>query len=628
VGQTNSENRELEYRTISFVPVSRLQHLSRAADKHHNKSSLPHQRGPVRSNTVCDTDSTYILIDSIVLTLSFVDRHEIVVRGLGMASAPATYPLHHQGTMRDRAELVRTRIPIELQAVFVTSQQGHHQLCRAPPNQLAATTFCRSQKAVDDGSLPNVLSKGSGNSVSTESMTGSSSSLASSGESQTRVAEVPVRAGCASAAQRPKQAMPSCASRKRAMTAARTKRSLPMQLSPQIYLDALIRSRGYCTERFQSLQTAYSNAPTPLQQASYHVHLINLVRRRDVSAFRHIMGSGISPNPCNQFGESLLHTVCRRGDAQCLQVMLDAGARLNVCDDRGRTPLHDACWVPAPCFDVVDMILERDPRLLYVVDCRGSSPLQYIPKQQWPAWLQYLESRKDAYWPPRNLMLEGLQEPPALAQLPPNSCPVPDPPQALSADLAKQVSAGQLAVLKDSNEASQSLEKIVLVDDMIGSSLSIITHRHAAPLRNPLLRQAMAGGTNDHPGALSREVIAPKGGAGVDADDALMVDVADDVPESSSTNTADPLRQFVDASPDKVSSSSDDDDEDDDSATSSDEDSAASSSSLDSSDDEDDENDDDDDSSSSSIDDVEEDELLDEMIRISQQQQQQQQRRC
>jgi ankyrin repeat protein len=621
MGQTNSENRELEYRTISVVPISRLQHLSRAADKHHTQI-IPHQRGPVRSNTVSDPDSSYICpTDSIALTLAFVDWHEIVVRSFGMASASATYPLHQQGTMRAQAE--RVRIPIELQAVFVTSQQGHHQLCRAPPNQLAATTFCRSQKADDESGPNGSIAKGSVNSASTESMTGSSSSLASSSESQTRVAEVHVRAACASAAQRPQQAMPSCASRKRAMTAARAKRSLPMQLSPQIYLDALIRSRGYCTERFQSLQSAYSNAPTPLQQASYHVHLINLVRQRDVSAFRHIMGSGISPNPCNQFGESLLHTVCRRGDSQCLQVMLDAGARLDVCDDRGRTPLHDACWVPAPCFDVVDMILERDPRLLYVVDCRGSSPLQYIPKQQWPAWLQYLESRKDAYWPPRDLKLDGLQEPPALAQLPPNSCPIPDPPQALSADLATQVSAGQLAVLKDNLESSRSLEKIVLVDDMIGSSLSIITHRHAAPLLNPLLRQAMAGGTNSHPGALSREVIAPKGGAGVDVDDALMADVADDSPMESSANATDPLRQFVDPSPDKVSSS-DDDDEDDDSATPSDDDSAASSSSFDSSDDDED---DDDNSSSSSIDDVEDDELLDEMIRISQQQQQQQ-RRC
>jgi ankyrin repeat protein len=384
---------------------------------------------------------------------------------------------------------------------------------------------------------------------------------------------------------------------------ARSKRTVSIQLSPQIYLDALIRSRGHCTERFQSLQTAYSNAPTPLQQASYHVHLINLVRQRDVSAFRHIMGSGISPNPCNQFGESLLHTVCRRGDAQCLQVMLDAGARLNVCDDRGRTPLHDACWVPTPCFDVVDTILERDPRLLYVVDCRGSSPLQYIPKAQWPEWLRYLESRKDAYWPQRNLKLEGAQEPPALALLPPNSCPVPDPPQALSAELAKQVSAGQLAVLKD-NESLHSLEeKIVLVDDMIGSSLSIITHRHAAPL-HPLLRQALA--ETNKSDADSREAMT-KGGADIDGDDALMMDVADVTP----SNTADPSRPFADSSPDKVSSSSDDDGEDDDESSSSDD--SASSGSLDTSDEDED--------SSSSLDDVDDDELLDEMIRISQQQQ-------
>jgi hypothetical protein len=348
-----------------------------------------------------------------------------------------------------------------------------------------------------------------------------------------------------------------------------------VQLSPQLYLDALVRSRGYCTRRFRSLQTAYFNDPTPLQQASYHVHLIELVRRHDLDAFKLVMQSGaVSPNPCNRFGESLLHTVCRRGDARFLQVLLQNGASLEVCDDRGRTPLHDACWVPSPHFDVVDLILERDPRLLFVVDCRGAPPLQYVPKKDWQAWVQFLEGRKNAYWPSRNLTLDGAQSPTPLALLEPNTRPVPDPPRSLGPDHARRVASGQETALTVSavnddcvgttmNGGRRDGSESASAAAMIAFSRSIVTLRHAQSLGSLFPSQ---GGRAAETGA----IIAPStssttGSIIISMEDsdyntvdvrAMMVTEPEENDAPSSTHGPGPMRTFTKSSSDDTSSSS------------------------------------------------------------------------
>jgi Ankyrin repeats (3 copies) len=214
-------------------------------------------------------------------------------------------------------------------------------------------------------------------------------------------------------------------------------------ISPQAYLDAMLRSRGYNTTRFKSLQTAYYNKPTQLQNASYDLHLVQLVRKKDIDGFRAIMASGISPNPCNSFGESTLHMVCRKGETEFLKVMLEAGASVQVADDYGRSPLTDACWCARPCFDVVRLILEKDPRLFHLTDCRGAVPLSYVPPKDWAAWLVFLESIKDDFWPKRDARV-GEQEPPELALLGANTRPLPNSPNALTVELAAMVASGKM----------------------------------------------------------------------------------------------------------------------------------------------------------------------------------------
>jgi hypothetical protein len=209
-------------------------------------------------------------------------------------------------------------------------------------------------------------------------------------------------------------------------------------------MDAMVRSQGYSIRRFKTLPSAYYNKPSPLQRASYELYMIDVVKAFDHETLASAMAAGLSPNPCNAYAESLVHMVSRRGDAKGLQILIDNGCNLQVADDYGRTPLHDCCWAADPAFDVAELILAADPRLFYMTDTRGAVPLSYVRKEHWPAWIDYLESKKDILWPKRNLKIDGEEEAPALTLLDANSRPLKDPENALSIKLATMVASGKM----------------------------------------------------------------------------------------------------------------------------------------------------------------------------------------
>jgi hypothetical protein len=156
------------------------------------------------------------------------------------------------------------------------------------------------------------------------------------------------------------------------------------------------------------------------------------------------MDSGLSPNPCNNYGESLVHMVCRRGDHKLLKIMLEAGCSLQVTDDYGRTPLHDACWRAQPSFEVVKLILNADKNLLSLLDCRGASPLSYIKKENNDIWMDFLAANLETYWPVRDISTEGEERPPPLTLRQPHSLPIPDPGHALPLEVAAMVANGRM----------------------------------------------------------------------------------------------------------------------------------------------------------------------------------------
>jgi hypothetical protein len=111
-------------------------------------------------------------------------------------------------------------------------------------------------------------------------------------------------------------------------------------MSVQAYVDTMLKSRGYSTKHYKTLETAYYNRPTRHQMDSYNQNVIALVRTRDYTSFETLLPrinnnnqQALSTNPCNAQGESLLHYVCRRGDVKMLQIMIQHGAvRIYVCD--------------------------------------------------------------------------------------------------------------------------------------------------------------------------------------------------------------------------------------------------------------------------------------------------------
>eukprot|EP00522_Entomoneis_paludosa_P008251 CAMPEP_0172456780 /NCGR_PEP_ID=MMETSP1065-20121228/17545_1 /TAXON_ID=265537 /ORGANISM="Amphiprora paludosa, Strain CCMP125" /LENGTH=374 /DNA_ID=CAMNT_0013210015 /DNA_START=262 /DNA_END=1386 /DNA_ORIENTATION=- len=304
------------------------------------------------------------------------------------------------------------RIPAALQQVFVASNEGK-EVHEAPENGIASKVYLRNW-------VHQSKSESSRSSASCRSLLGSSQEkLRTFRNNIPDITRTPGR----------KTRRPSFKERSK--------------FAPQTILDEQLKNRNFPTDTYNTLQTAYYSPPNPFQRASYGPTMIRLVRDGDVEGLRDALAAGLSPNPCNQFGESLVHMACRRGKMEVLQVLLDAGASIQVADDYGRTPLHDACWAAEPAFDVVQALLQVDNRLFYMKDCRGALPLSYVHKDHYAEWQAFLEDAAlmDPLFP-RNA--QPSDEAPELCKLWPNARPLSDPKNALPLELVQMVANGKM----------------------------------------------------------------------------------------------------------------------------------------------------------------------------------------
>eukprot|EP00527_Entomoneis_sp_CCMP2396_P005373 CAMPEP_0198137738 /NCGR_PEP_ID=MMETSP1443-20131203/1202_1 /TAXON_ID=186043 /ORGANISM="Entomoneis sp., Strain CCMP2396" /LENGTH=348 /DNA_ID=CAMNT_0043799265 /DNA_START=46 /DNA_END=1092 /DNA_ORIENTATION=- len=238
--------------------------------------------------------------------------------------------------------------------------------------------------------------------------------------------------------------------------------------SPQEFLDVMWRSRGYSRELYPTLETAYYNDPTPLQVASYHSRLLELVRNDEMTEIRSLLRSGLSQNPANQKGESMVHEISRLGNHDLLSVvMAEFGADVRISGADGRTPLHEACAGGAdkPHFGVVDILTAKDSRMFSLKDVNGKTPLDCIPMQQWHAWIDFLYVRRDMYWPRRLVRVDGQEEPPPLSVELPNSRPLPDPESALTIDLAGLLVSGDITPEGVAEQKKEEDAEVVSTDD-------------------------------------------------------------------------------------------------------------------------------------------------------------------
>jgi hypothetical protein len=210
--------------------------------------------------------------------------------------------------------------------------------------------------------------------------------------------------------------------------------------SPQDALQRLLSLRGYGSDtRIKADQANYDTMPSALQLASFGTELVKAIHSSDVERLGKLLSCGLSPNPCNQFRDSIVDLVCKRANHEIFQCLVDHGCDLRVCDGFGRTPLHHCCWASEFSPEIAENLLKRDWLQLLIEDKRGQTPLEYVRPDTASDWIFFLESRKDTLFPIGGCIpaLESLKE------LRPDGA-VPDPPNALPAKLAEAVSSGHM----------------------------------------------------------------------------------------------------------------------------------------------------------------------------------------
>lgn len=126
---------------------------------------------------------------------------------------------------------------------------------------------------------------------------------------------------------------------------------------------------------------------------SYDMNLVKTVRTRDLDTLREMYASGRNLRCGNKFGESIMHFACRRGYVDVVSFLInEANICFRVKDDYGRTPMHDALWTTEPNFELVEILLEIYPDLVFVSDDRGHTPFEYVRKEHQKEWVSFLST--------------------------------------------------------------------------------------------------------------------------------------------------------------------------------------------------------------------------------------------
>lgn len=213
------------------------------------------------------------------------------------------------------------------------------------------------------------------------------------------------------------------------------------QESPQHCLDRiLLQGRGYSPGqlRIKAEAAAYDTTPSPLQLASFGTELVRAIHTSNLQFLSDMLSCGLSPNPCNQFRDSIVDLVCKRANASVFESLVQHGCDLRVCDGFGRTPLHHCCWASTFCPEIAMTILKHDWKQLFVEDKRGQTPLEYVREDLYEEWIEFLQGVVERVVP---------QQIPSLSPLKlerPDGY-LPDPINALPSKLAMALSAGKLS---------------------------------------------------------------------------------------------------------------------------------------------------------------------------------------
>lgn len=210
--------------------------------------------------------------------------------------------------------------------------------------------------------------------------------------------------------------------------------------SPLDALQRILSLQGYGPiTRIPAESAQYETVPSPLQLASFGTELVKAIHASDTHQLSKLLETGLSPNPCNKFRDSMVDLVCKRANGEVFKCLVNHGCDLRVCDGFGRTPLHHCCWANEFSADIAETILTIDWLQLFIEDKRGQIPLEYIRPDQAADWVEFLEDNRQRFFPIGGKI-------PAVYPVkdfrPDNV--LPDPMNALPIELASAISSGRL----------------------------------------------------------------------------------------------------------------------------------------------------------------------------------------
>ena len=101
-------------------------------------------------------------------------------------------------------------------------------------------------------------------------------------------------------------------------------------VTPQALLEQLVAQRGHTYQRITSDDADYDAVPSALQLASFGTKLVKAVHTADTDLLSQLLDCGLSPNPCNQFRDSILDLVTKRANEAVFMCLLE-----HNCDLQG-----------------------------------------------------------------------------------------------------------------------------------------------------------------------------------------------------------------------------------------------------------------------------------------------------
>ena len=166
-------------------------------------------------------------------------------------------------------------------------------------------------------------------------------------------------------------------------------------VKPSEYVTEFLRWYGLKYEPLLSESLGYYFDETKIEYYNdYNEKLVTATHSQDIATLRQLQKEGYSLRSCNCLGESLIHMACQRGFADVVKFIVKEGkATLRIRNDYGRTPMHDCCLSPSPNFTLAEFLMEAEPILLFIKDSRGQTPFEYVRREHWDEWVNFLSGK-------------------------------------------------------------------------------------------------------------------------------------------------------------------------------------------------------------------------------------------